>query len=109
METEKLLERIDADLIDLVTEIHNMDDGPKFMKVVKYGDCTETLVNIRNISSISEWNAPTIHDIGENDDDKEPELYCVISMANGEEIPTIDTIEAITACIERAFGKGVII
>jgi len=109
METEKLLERIDADLIDLVTEIHNMDDGPKFMKVVNYDDHTESIININNISSISEWEIPTPDDTGENDDDDEPEMGCLITMTNGEEFTIISTIETITACIERAFGRGVII
>lgn len=110
METEKLLERIDADLIDLVTEIHNMNDGPKFMKVINYDGLRETIINIRNISTISVWEAPTnIHTNEIDDDDEDPELCCHITMTNGEEMITVDTIETITACIERAFGKGVII
>lgn len=103
METEKLLERIDADLIDLVTEIHNMNDGPKFMKVVNYHDLSETLINIRNISTISEYDA------NDADDDDRPDLHCLITMATGEEIITVDTVETIQATIERAFGEGVII
>jgi len=106
METEKLLERIDADLIDLVTEIHNMDDGPKFMKVVNYHDLSETLINIRNISTISEISE---YDANDADDDDRPDLHCLITMTTGEEIITVDTVETIRATIDRAFGKGVII
>lgn len=103
METENLLERIDADLIDLVTEIHNMDYGPKFMKVVNYYDLSETIINIRNISTISEYDA------NDADDDDRPDLHCLITMTTGEEIITVDTVETIRATIERAFGEGVII
>lgn len=103
METEKLLERIDADLIDLVTEIHNMDDGPKFMKVVNYHDLSETIINIRNISTISEYDA------NDADDDDRPDLHCLITMTTGEKIIAVDTIENIQATIERAFGEGAII
>lgn len=111
MENKKLLECIDADLIDLVKEIHNMNDGPKFMKVINHYDLRETIINIKNISTITACEVPTIHDTNEIDDtdDDDPAPYCHITMANGEGIITVDTIETITAYIERAYGKGVII
>jgi len=111
METENLLEHIDADLTDLVTEIHNMDDGPKFMKVIKYDDLSTIIINIRNISTITECEVPETNDTNEIDgtDDNDPDIECLITMTNGEKIIAVDTIENIQATIERAFGRGVII
>ena len=108
MENEKLLECIDADLIDLVKAIHDMGiHKPLFMKLLTAPDYGETIINVKNISTMSLCEIPPTDD-EVDDDDEEPELGTLITMTNGEEILTFSKIDDITSRIEN-FGEGVII